>query len=72
MNVAAVLRLKGSFRHNALCNVDVSISLKFSKKKRQKITAMKKWLLVRKTQKKQSQESLFSLKEETFANSYLI
>ena len=36
MNVAAVLRLKGSFRHNALCNVDVSISLKFSKKKDKK------------------------------------
>ena len=63
INVTAVLRLKGSFRYNALYNIHIfDRSMIHKKKKKKKKATMKRWLLTRYTRKKQNQESCLFFK----------
>ena len=60
INVTAVLRLKGSFRYNALYNIHIFDRSMILKKKKK--ATMKRWLLTRNTRKKQNQESCLFFK----------
>ena len=62
INVTAVLRLKGSFRYNALYNIHIFDRSMILKEKKKKKATMKRWLLTRNTRKKQNQESCLFFK----------